>query len=89
MIDNQKFQQRLEVLYQLYLELEKERSSTDSYTKEQIDSLLAGKADVSDLSNFYTKNETDEKVRNAFPIMSEAEYEALEEKTAPVYFTYD
>jgi hypothetical protein len=89
MIDNQKFQQRLEVLYQLYRQLEEESGSTDSYTKEQIDSFLSEKADVSDLSDFYTKSETDTKIRSAFNVLSKEQYEALETKTEPIYFIYE
>lgn len=88
--------QRLEILYQMVNKLEKEESSTTSYTKEEIDALLNGKADKLDT---YTKQETNSQIETQvnskiaadFPILSSEEYEALtpEQKTARTYYIYD
>ena len=87
--------QRLEILYQIVDKLEKEEGST-TYTKEEINALLSEKADK---LTTYTKQETNSqietqintKIEEDFPILSEAEYEALtpEQKTARAYYIYE
>ena len=65
--------------------------SVDAYTKSETDTLLANKADK---ATTYTKTEVDTALAlkanlSTFVGITQAEYDALETKTEPIYFIYE
>lgn len=65
--------------------------TVDAYTKSETDALLANKADK---ATTYTKTEVDTALElkanlSTFVGITQAEYDALETKTEPMYFIYE
>lgn len=65
--------------------------TVDAYTKSETDTLLANKADK---ATTYTKTEVDTALAlkanlSTFVGITQAEYDALETKTEPLYFIYE